>query len=249
MRNRTLYGGFLTLTRLAPTLVICGVVELGFSQEAKSATITTFDVPGAAGQGTQAYGLNDSGTITGQYFDANGVAHGFVRTPDGAITTFDAPGAPQSTVPMSINAGGVTTGYYADATGRAHGFVRRSNGRWRSFDVPSANNTYGFGINAKNMITGVYCAGTACHGFLRASDGTITTFDALEGHSINGGGAITGTDLNHGFVRAPDGTVTTFDAPGGPTEPLSIDAAGDITGCYLDGNMVFHGFVRESGAP
>src|SRR5450759_772632 len=63
--------------------------------------ITEFDAPGAgtgAGQGTQpAYvsGMNPAGAVSGWYFDANGVYHGFLRTSDGTITEFDAPGAGQ----------------------------------------------------------------------------------------------------------------------------------------------------------
>ena len=38
-------------------------------------------------------GLNDLGAITGYYLDANNVYHGFVRSPEGKFTTFDAPGA------------------------------------------------------------------------------------------------------------------------------------------------------------
>jgi hypothetical protein len=34
--------------------------------------------------------------FSGQYIDASNVAHGFVRASNGAITTFDAPGAGQA---------------------------------------------------------------------------------------------------------------------------------------------------------
>ena len=47
-----------------------------------------------------------------------------------------------------------------------------------------------------------------------------------------------------------DGKITTFEAPGAGTGQLqgtagiSINAAGVITGTYLDANSAFHGFVR-----
>jgi len=44
--------------------------------------ITAFNAPkaGTAGYtGTQAISINASGTITGYYYDASGVAHGFLR--------------------------------------------------------------------------------------------------------------------------------------------------------------------------
>jgi len=38
-------------------------------------------------------GLNPAGEIAGATIDASNVLHGFVRASNGAITTFDAPGA------------------------------------------------------------------------------------------------------------------------------------------------------------
>jgi hypothetical protein len=43
-------------------------------------------------QGTFGYGINPEGEINGFYYDTS-VSHGFLRSPDGAITTFDAPDA------------------------------------------------------------------------------------------------------------------------------------------------------------
>ena len=44
-------------------------------------------------QGTDTDGLNLEGVIPGPYVDADNVLHGYVRSPDGPIITFDAPGA------------------------------------------------------------------------------------------------------------------------------------------------------------
>jgi hypothetical protein len=49
-----------------------------------------------------------------------------VRTPDGAITTFDAPDAGtgfQDTIPSGINSAGAIVGYYLDPSYRFHGFL------------------------------------------------------------------------------------------------------------------------------
>lgn len=46
---------------------------------AVNGSITTFDPPGSVL--TLAGGINPMGTITGQYFDASGVSHGFLRSP------------------------------------------------------------------------------------------------------------------------------------------------------------------------
>ena len=73
-------------------------------------------------------GITPDETIAGYENDGYGVNHGFVRTRDGNITLFDAPGAGtgyfQGTVAVSINAGRVITGFYVDSTGAWHGFVR-----------------------------------------------------------------------------------------------------------------------------
>jgi hypothetical protein len=55
------------------------------------------------------------------------VCHGFLRAPDGKLTTFDAPGAGtgygQGTWGYWINKSGAITGYYCDAI-TCHGFLR-----------------------------------------------------------------------------------------------------------------------------
>jgi hypothetical protein len=51
-----------------------------------------------------------------------------VRASDGAITTFDVPGAGtgpfQGTIPLCNNPVGAITGYYIDANDVTHGFLR-----------------------------------------------------------------------------------------------------------------------------
>jgi hypothetical protein len=96
---------------------------------APNGTLTTFDVPGAgtgAFQGTGLFGaaINPAGTIAGDYIDASGVSHGFLRARDGTFTTFDPPGS-TNTYPFDINPAGVIAGYYSDASGGSHGFLRR----------------------------------------------------------------------------------------------------------------------------
>src|SRR5579871_3085940 len=62
--------------------------------------IITIDAPGAGtgvAQGTGCFGctfaINQWGVVVGTYLDANNVFHAFVRSADGKITTYDAPGA------------------------------------------------------------------------------------------------------------------------------------------------------------
>ena len=53
---------------------------------AKAGTVTTFDVPGCTS--TNPTAINPDGAITGYYSDVSFVTHGFLRAPDGTITTF-----------------------------------------------------------------------------------------------------------------------------------------------------------------
>jgi hypothetical protein len=69
------------------------------------------------------FSINPAGEVTGASIDAAFAPHGFVRDSEGAITTFDVPGA-LVTVPLSINPAGQVTGLYLDAAFATHGFVR-----------------------------------------------------------------------------------------------------------------------------
>lgn len=95
---------------------------------------TTLDAPGADltandFNGTVPNAINDAGAITGAYYDVNNVGHGFLRSPEGGFTSFDAPGADltpndfNGTFPYSINDWGVITGYYIDKNNVSHGFL------------------------------------------------------------------------------------------------------------------------------
>jgi hypothetical protein len=135
--------------------------------------INTFDAPGADltpgdFNGTFPAGINLFGTIEGSYYDASNVSHGFVRTPHGDITTFDAPGADTidfgyGTFPTTLNDFGVITGFYLDASGVYHGFLRSPDGKFTTFDAPGAdltpgdfNGTFPSDINLFGVITGDY---------------------------------------------------------------------------------------------
>ena len=222
-----------------------------------AATFITFDVPNAFF--TVGTSINPKGTIPGSYLDASFISHGFVRAPDGTITTFDVPGAVNGTGPSGgITPNGTIPGSYADANFLAHGFVRAPDGAFTTFDVPGAvNGILTTGINPEGTITGFYTgADFILHGFVRAPGGTITTFDVpgvvngTDPEGINPKGTITGAYtgadfFSHGFVRAPDGTITTFDFPGAvQTRPIDINPNGTITGFYTDASFRGHAFVR-----
>jgi hypothetical protein len=147
---------------------------------APDGTITTFDAPGAT-HGTDprqcSYPcgpeINSVGAIAGTYQDASFVFHGYLRAPDGTITTFDAPGAGtganQGTYPSAMTPTGIITGDYLDAAFLPHGFLRGPGGTIVSFDAPGGTSTatIPLGINPAGTITGYYYSDAAAvHGFV-----------------------------------------------------------------------------------
>ena len=159
--------------------------------------------------GTAIYGINANGAVAGTQNES-----GFLRTPDGTITTFDAPGAKHGTLARAININDAIAGTYQDANGASHGFVRNPDGTITAFDAPGASLNYSEGtfpvdINGSGTVTGFYYDDqNRMHGFVRTTDGTITAIDIenaalTEAQSINSKGAIAGGYADgggyHGF--------------------------------------------------
>jgi hypothetical protein len=185
---------------------------------------TVFDAPNAgtgSGQGTYTAtgsGLNLLGVATGDYLDANGTPHGYVRQRGGALISFDVPGS-AGTFPESINPEGATTGTFGKANA-GHGFIRSANGACITFDVPGAfNNTNPKGITPFGVTTGFWDdSNVVYHGFIRYPNGAFTKFD------VPGAGNVPGSQQG--------------------TLPFGINFWGEIVGQVRDSNNVYHGFIR-----
>lgn len=260
--NGTFASGVNNLGIIAGSYIDVNDVYHGFLR-GPNGKFTTFEAPGAdttAGSynGTSPSGINDLGVITGDYSDANGFNHGFVRAPDGKFTTFDVPGAGgYGTLPVTINLEGAIVGYYTDSNYLFHSFVRNSNGTFSAFLAPGqceTNVSLGcYGSEVTNIDFSGFAIGNYMdsdfvgHGLIRHPDGTFTTFEAPNAGTgqyqgtlcpgcyagLNQWGAIAGTyidanSVQHGFLRSPEGTITTFDAPGAGTSSYQG------TGCSSD---------------
>jgi len=211
-------------SRLLSFQVTVLLVLLGFCRPGYAQSIERFDAPGA----TETYpnAVNEFGRITGYFSDASRNLHGFIRSPFGAISTFDAPavGGDSSigtgTVPLAINASGQIAGrVWGVVSGvlRTRGFVRDEHGAIEEFDAdPGAQNTELQAINVFGWAAGIYREASS---------------------------------LAHGFVRSPHGAITIFDVPGFLTFIREIRPNGDVVGVYQQSSGLFHGFLREpSGA-
>lgn len=237
-----------------------------------SQTFTTFDPPGSLG--TSPVSINPAGHIVGNYYDLSN-SHGFLRVPNGALTTIDAPGAvscaetyPCGTSVSFITPQGMIVGTYFDASASLHIFLRATDGTFTDLVVPGASQFVGGVVgNTQGAVAGgFYDSSFNNHGFLRAPSGQITVFDLPASFAYFGfvgmtaGGAILGSYadssfVNHGFVREPNGSITTFDAPNavagfffGGTTPTSINNSGVVTGFYYDSTQsgTLRYFVRAT---
>ena len=108
----------------------------------------------------------------GYYTDPQVVPHAFVRTPDGHITPFNAPGdgegagLNQGTVAYAINDFGVIAGQFQDSKYLYHGFVREPDGNITPFEAMGAGTgagqgTLAWGVNMDGATAGVYTSTTA----------------------------------------------------------------------------------------
>jgi hypothetical protein len=202
---------------------------------------TMFSAPGADktpadALGTIITGINALGATSGYYFDttASHVIHGFLVSPDGQFTSFEAPGSGGlgTVTDGPLNLEGAIVGYYTDPSYLFHGFVRNPDGTIATFVGPGSCNT-GYTTSS--------CYGTGAF--------NINVIGISVGAYLDNSGNF----VSHQFLRSPDGTITTFEAPGAGTGPYQgtgfdqiagLNDLGVVTSMYLDGNNVYHGYLR-----
>lgn len=128
-------------------------------------TITLFLGPNNSS--ATAVAIDKSGTATGYYRDDVGFGeHGFLRTRDGSISGFDAPGM-AVTEPHAINGKGAVAGDTIAADNSRRGFVRNANGRFRIFKIGQYPNITTSGINEEGTVIGAVVGGDQAHNFVR----------------------------------------------------------------------------------
>jgi uncharacterized membrane protein len=173
---------------------------------ASDGTITSFDPPGSVA--TDPTSINSKGEIAGWYIAADGTEPGFVREPDGSITTFIVDN--QYVLVYAINDKGAIVGSYG-SDGNTTGFVRAPDGTITTFDQEGFQNSSAQAMNSAGAIVGYCEIDSINHGFIRSPDGKFTNFDPpgasdTQPYGINESGVVTGEYWNngsHGFVRMP----------------------------------------------
>jgi probable HAF family extracellular repeat protein len=233
------------------TTVIHGFVR------AANGTITPIDAPNAgtgANQGTAATAIDPAGDVTGMYVDANSVIHGFLLPAGGAITVIDAPGAGtgsyQGTYPTGIDATGDVGGMYTDANNFVYGFVRASStGMIATYSAPGASAPVTQFKGATDRLKSLSRRlGRPSSPFLRRQRPVtlLSKTRSLLGKLTRVSPETSGGVL--GFGSSGNGSGGLYYGTGnfGNLFFNAMNASGEITGIYLDGDTVAHAYLRAA---
>jgi probable HAF family extracellular repeat protein len=216
---------------------------------------------------TTAGSINARGDISGLYFDANGVGHGFLLS-KGVFSTIDFPHA-SFTSARAMNARGDIAGRIHDTNGNDHGFLLH-DGHFTQIDYPGAAATVGRGINNAGDVTGNHTnsAGTESGFILKdrtfynvrvPHSGSTDVWMAQDNGRVMVGDAVMPPDgALHGYIRNKPGDFQLIDFPGLSvpcTGPRWINERGDIVGLFARLNNSddcfagppLHGFLLRQG--
>jgi hypothetical protein len=211
---------------------------------------------------TEGRGINNSGTVDGDYVGSDGFVHSFLLS-GGTFTEYDVPGTVQTNL-LSINNSGILTGAFdPDGSGIFQAFIDRG-GTITSYSVPGAAGTLAYEMNNNKKLTiGYYIdASGVLHGQYRDNNGALTfpvdpsgsvatVLFGVDNKNDVVGRYADSAGATHGLFFVPPSTFITFDYPGSTFTSLNgISEQGNICGRYVDASGIAHGFIaRASGKP
>src|SRR6266436_5729893 len=210
---------------------------------------------------TEGRGINNSGTVCGDYASPDGNNHGFFLS-GGTFTEYDIPGA-LSTDVFGINDAADFTGTFSNDDVTQQAFVS-VGGTVTSFGVPAATATLAYQINnSKQLVVGYYIDSSGIlHGYYRDTNGALhfpidpsgSVQTILFGDNNRNwvvGRYADASGVIHGLFFVPPNKFFTFDYPGSTFTSLNgINAQGFICGRYVDASGIAHGFLaRIRGTP
>ena len=175
-----------------------------------------YEPPGHPGYAFTLRLINDSGIMTGNAYDSNGVNHGLMLNESLSVfRVFDYPGA-ASTNPYGINNAGDIVGMYTLPDGTQHCFLCKRGSTFMNVDPPGAATS---GWPAAVMINN---KGGICGSYVDSATG-----------------------VTQGFLLK-DGVFCLFKIPGTSGSALNcITDAGDLAGSYVDLGGNQFGFIAK----
>lgn len=237
-----------------------GGVTRGFVRASNGTFSLPIVEPRDTGNFTRCEGINNSGTVSGDFFNvAENAFHGYFLS-GGTFTQFDV-GPSFSTSLVGINVAGNFVGTFGNVAQPNRAFIN-IGGTTVVIAIPGAYDSYGNGINTQNEVVGSYSdSSLVYHGFFRAAGGTLKFPIDFPGSAstllggMNDRNAIVGsyTDNSggvHGLLLHKPNTFVSFDYPGAVATSFNgINNAGHISGRYTDGAGVRHGFLAAVITP
>src|SRR6185312_9641389 len=219
-------------------------------------TVTKIDVPGA--RFTYAEAISPSGIVAGSYepshFDACGNQCGYVRTPDGTITTFSVFGAWNMGARTILDDGTIAGTYLTGHNQRA--FIRTPNGALAYISFRKSD-TVVKGMTTSGIVAGSVSSSSRNDVFMRTPDGAVEilkmngcTFAGTIG--INAAGTVAGSCFHKNtllsYLHTLDGTTTFVKKSGWKNIGISaIDDTGAVAGVYTDKKTdTLHGYIRNA---
>lgn len=231
---------------------------------------TFFTIQPAGSAFTIPYGENDAGVITGTYFTPFGNSYGFVRSPDGTITTPAPPVNAVATTLTDVNNAGIATGAFVAKFANHSATYNIAADAWTMLpDIMGTVGGIAVSINNANLVVGEAIGGydmqgnpSGVHAYFYGNSG-YTFFDAPGAdiafagtipEDINDAGTVVGfysptgrNGLLSGFVRDSSGAYTTVDYPGADSTFFEgINNQGIVAGSY-DVGGVSHSFLWSAG--
>jgi hypothetical protein len=242
------------------------VVKLALLMMAATATVAaepvafaSFDIPGATSYFVA--GINDEDLVTGSWTAADGSTVGFIRSPDGRISTpiLHPDDNTRTTVLRAVNDESVIAGFYGANV--SNGFLL-TEGKFRTVDFPGSVATALRGINNLGDVSGTYSIvdlNADEFGFIIPRRGPPISFKLAD---PTGTGIVVGgiNDLRQlvgyytdatstlvGFLRQPSGQFVGVIVPGAlSTHVFGINDCGTVVGAWGDGSTQ-HGFYGRPG--
>jgi hypothetical protein len=243
---------------IAGSIKTSGGATQGFVRFSNGSFNQPIVAPNDNGGFTLSFGINNAGTVVGEFLNIHGninTFHGFFLN-GSTFTQYDVPVSNVSTAVTGLNNRGDFTGAYGSSVQPNQGFIQLHNGSFSTINVAGSAMTFAYGINDHDQVVGTYTdSGGVFHAFSRDASGNITTFDVpfagatlTVAEDINNQGVIVGHwfdahGIDHGFIDV-NGQFTSFDFPGAAQTRLrGINNGNALTGYYIDANGNQHGFL------
>jgi MYXO-CTERM domain-containing protein len=209
-------------------------------------TRTDLGTLAGAGQGSSfAYGINDSGVVTGTS-DSPAGQRAFVWA-DGTMTNLGVPSGGTTFFDSraeAINNSGQVVGTASDSAGRLHGFVHQSGTFTDLTAELGLTESWATGINNSGQVVGWYSGGSVTRHAFSYTGGTLTDLGTLPGRTqsdasdVNSAGHVVGTSNGPNFLADAraflhrDGVMTSLGVLPGMTfsSATAINDAGWVVG-------------------